>query len=93
MKQLWIIAYDISDHQRRKMIHDILKNHGERVQWSVFECYLDEQTLQSLRTELAALIEQDEGSIRWYPLCAWCQREIESQGCGELNDDPEFYLV
>lgn len=93
MSQLWLVCYDIADPKQRRQAHDLLKNYGERVQWSVFECYLDERALQLLRAELVALLEGLEGSVRWYPLCAWCCHEIQWQGNGTITDEPEFYLV
>ena len=93
MSQLWMISYDVSDDKRRRQIHDRLTDHGERVQWSVFECFLDAQTRALLRSELQALLEDDEGSIRWYPLCEWCKHEVQHWGRGEVDDEPEFYLV
>lgn len=40
---MWfVIAYDISDDRRRDQMADLLGRYGRRVQWSVFECHLDE---------------------------------------------------
>jgi len=72
MSRLWMIAYDISDDRIRREVRDILKNHGTRVQYSIFECNLQSRAGDDLHTRLAGLIETND-SIRWYPLCSWCR--------------------
>ncbi|HOK77309.1 MAG TPA: CRISPR-associated endonuclease Cas2, partial [Verrucomicrobiota bacterium] len=41
-QMLTLVAYDISDHKRLANIAKVCENYGVRVQYSVFECYLDE---------------------------------------------------
>lgn len=43
-----VVAYDIEDDRRRTRIARILEGYGERVQWSVFECHIEERHLQRL---------------------------------------------
>ena len=43
-KRLYAVAYDIPDDTRRIKLASLLKSYGERVQLSVFECYLDESS-------------------------------------------------
>jgi CRISPR-associated protein Cas2 len=92
MSHLWMIAYDISNDKIRKMVHDSLLNHGQRVQFSVFECRLNPKQQQSLREKLAQLIEKQD-SVRWYPLCNWCEADIHWQGEGKSIDRNEFYII
>ncbi len=92
MSTLWMIAYDISDNKIRKSIHDQLRDHGQRVQYSVFECRLNKQQLQHLRKQLSQKIEADD-RIRWYPLCNWCEAEIHWHGNGNVVETDEFYLL
>jgi len=33
-----VIAYDIKSNKRRKKIEKLLKDHGQRINYSVFEC-------------------------------------------------------
>lgn len=92
MKRLWMITYDIEDDRVRRRVHDLLKNHGERVQYSVFECWLDVRELARLRDRLRREIE-DSDSLRWYPLCHWCAESIEWHGQGKAAGDDDFYLL
>lgn len=93
MNQLWAIYYDIVDDDTRRQVFDTLKNHGESVQLSVFECYLTLTQHQLLRQELLQLIDPKEDSLRWYPICRWCQKEIELLGKDKTIEDKGFYIV
>ncbi|MBL1260115.1 MAG: CRISPR-associated endonuclease Cas2 [Thiotrichaceae bacterium] len=92
LSRLWIIAYDIEDDRIRRRIYQLLKNHGEAVQYSVFECWLLAHQLLLLRRQVQQEVGVDD-SVRWYPLCVWCRRDIESQGVGRESDDPPFILL
>jgi len=90
-QRLWVIAYDIEDDSIRRRIHDLLRNQGERVQYSVFECWLDRAEMRLLRRALAAEIEAGD-HIRWYPLCSWCSARIQWQGKGRRAENRGYYL-
>ncbi|HIP96765.1 MAG TPA: CRISPR-associated endonuclease Cas2, partial [Anaerolineae bacterium] len=38
-----VVAYDISNDRRRTKLHDTLLNFGTPVQYSVFECIVDQK--------------------------------------------------
>lgn len=92
MSRLWMVAYDISDDRIRRKTRRALSNHGTRVQYSIFECFLDGREKLALQVQLAGLIEQGD-SIRWYPLCKWCRCRIVRQGQGRETHNPEYYLL
>jgi CRISPR-associated protein Cas2 len=48
----YIICYDIPDNQRRKQISDLLEGYGSRIQYSVFECILEQKQFQDLQKKL-----------------------------------------
>lgn len=70
--QFVVISYDIPDDRRRSRVCDLLKDYGERVQYSVFECQLRAKDLRRLRERLKPLLEPKEDDIRFYLLCATC---------------------
>ncbi len=84
---LIVISYDITDDARRAKVCDMLKNYGNHVQYSVFECDLDERQLAELQAELTGLIKERRDSIRYYRLCARCSDRIESHGRHNLTKD------
>lgn len=78
---LTVISYDIKSDSRRTKMYKALKDYGDWVQYSVFECDLKEQELLKLRHRLDNLLDREAGdSIRYYPLCAECRRKIERDG-------------
>jgi len=90
--KLWVIAYDISDTKIRDRISNLLKNHGKRIQYSVFECWLTSQQLKTLRERLKKEIEPED-QIRWYPLCSWCASKTTWQGSGEFSEDIKYSII
>lgn len=89
--RLWVVAYDIGDDAVRRQVHDLLGDHGRRVQYSVFECRLGPGGLRVLRRRVAVLLGPDDG-IRWYPLCRGCASALEWQGDGDGSGGMEYYL-
>ena len=75
-----IVSYDIPEDRRRNRIHKELKNFGQWVQYSVFECDLDERQLARLRHRLEGLLKEDEDSIFFYRLCSACESKTERLG-------------
>ena len=90
---LILVSYDIPNDRRRTRIAHTLKDFGERVQYSVFECRLADEQLNHLRHRLEKLVEPAEDSVRFYRLCAECVRHIEIQGLGVVKEDPELYFA
>ncbi len=76
-----VISYDIKSDRRRGRIFKTLKNFGQWMQYSVFECELDKLHFLRLRDRLDHLIDPDEDdSIRFYFLCEGCKQQIERVG-------------
>ncbi len=76
-----VISYDIKDDKRRSKIFKVLKNFGQWMQFSVFECELDKANFLRLKDRLDHLIDAEkEDSIRFYFLCEGCKRQVERVG-------------
>ena len=65
---LWVVCYDVVNDRRRYRIMKTLTGYGDRVQYSVFECELTEKRLGRLTLTLQKLVNDQEDSIRFYPL-------------------------
>ena len=87
-----MIAYDISDNRKRRNVCNLLLDHGQRVQYSVFECRLKKKQQQRLRQSLSQIIAPQD-SIRWYPLCNWCEAAIRWQGTGNNVATDQYHLL
>lgn len=75
-----VISYDIPDDKRRTKIHKVLKDFGQWVQYSVFECSLEAKDFLRLKQRLQKNIDSKEDSIRFYFLCQDCQQKVERIG-------------
>jgi len=86
-----LISYDICDDPRRTRIHDLLRNHGTRVQKSVFEVRLPDRKLQELQNKLSKMLDPTVDSIRLYRVCRRCLSSVEIFGTGP-EPDPDDNL-
>lgn len=86
-----VISYDISEDKRRTKIHSLLKSYGQWMQYSVFECDVTETQYAHLRARLSKMIKPEEDSIRFYFLCACCERKVERIGGEEVRDETIFF--
>lgn len=87
-ERFYTITYDIPDDGRRVKVANVLKSFGERVQLSVFECWLNPAQLQQLRTLLQKKLELSQDSIRLYPI----GDTVEVIGIGRLVQDPDYLI-
>lgn len=89
---LVVVSYDIKDDHRRGKIFKILKNFGQWVQFSVFECDITKVDYLRMRDRLEQQINQEEGdSIRFYFLCENDVEKIER--IGGVKPLPESAIV
>jgi CRISPR-associated protein Cas2 len=76
-----VVSYDIHDDKRRTRIHQTLKNFGQRIQFSVFECNLTkEQVLRMQHVLKRILKEEEQDNVHFYHLCDGCQAKIDRIG-------------
>lgn len=83
MRRTTIVTYDISDSRRLRQVFRILKNWGDHLQFSVFECQLTVAEFVSLRSELAAVIHHDLDQVLFIdlgPTAKRGERVIEALG-------------
>ena len=92
-----LITYDVAttgaDGRRRlRRIARLCQDHGQRVQYSVFECQVDPAQWTILRTRLIEEIDEGEDSLRFYRLGSNWRPRIEHVGA-KATYDPEGPLV
>lgn len=56
-RRRFLVTYDITDDRRRTRVHKAMLDHGDRVQYSVFLCELDERERVRLRARIEPLID------------------------------------
>jgi CRISPR-associated protein Cas2 len=90
----YIISYDIPDDKRRSKIADILEGHGDRRQYSVFECHLTDKQMQRLWKKLEKATDPSQDSILVYTLCKACVKKARALGVGVATlEEKGYYLV
>ena len=71
-----VVAYDITDDHRRTRLFKRLKGFGTPVQYSVFECLIDDQQPKAMQTMMRKTIDTKQDGVRYYRLCESCQAKI-----------------
>jgi len=89
----YVISYDIPDDARRNKIAKTLLDFGSRVQYSVFECIMEDESQQEMMKRLSKIVVEEEDKIRIYALCAKCEVGIAVLGRGEVTKDKEVYVL
>ncbi len=90
---LYLVSYDISDTPRRTKISKILDDFGDRVQYSVFECLIDNELLEKMVLRLQKVVKEAEDSIRIYSVCGNCEKVVRIIGQGDVSKDEKYYIL
>jgi CRISPR-associated protein Cas2 len=64
----YLVSYDICDPKRLRRVARALEGFGVRLQYSVFECPLDDLRLARLKAEVHPLLKHDEDQILFVSL-------------------------
>ena len=88
-----MISYDIPDNRRRTRLAKVLLDFGERVQYSVFEADLDKKLFDRLLQRVNNEINDQEDSVRIYPLCSTYETGITIFGQGQVIEDKDVYIL
>lgn len=59
----YLVCYDIANPKRLRQVAKICESFGSRIQYSVFECPLDELRLEQLQAQLDDIIKHDDDQI------------------------------
>jgi CRISPR-associated protein Cas2 len=88
---LVLVSYDVAvtsaDGKRRlRRVAKACVNHGQRVQFSVFECVVDPAQWTKLKATLEDLIDPATDSLRYYYLGANYKSKVEHVGAKPAYD-------
>jgi CRISPR-associated protein Cas2 len=92
-----LITYDVNTEteagkRRLRQVARTCENHGQRVQFSVFECLVEPALWVKLRSKLMGLVEPSTDSLRFYFLGSNWQNRVEHVGA-KAAYDPEGPLI
>ena len=68
MRNSYVVTYDISDDKRLRQVFKTMRDYGDHLQFSVFECQLTPTDLVKLRAELAKIINHDVDQVLFVDL-------------------------
>ncbi|MEB3205702.1 MAG: CRISPR-associated endonuclease Cas2 [Candidatus Sericytochromatia bacterium] len=88
-----VVTYDIQDDRRRARVAKRMEDFGTRVQFSVFDCVLDERRFLDMRHILSTLIDPTADSVRLYRLCARCRGQLDILGAGRIVEDRRVIIL
>lgn len=89
---MWVlITYDVSTEtslgrSRLRRVAKTCEDYGQRVQKSVFECTVSENTYERMKGRLLKIIKKEEDSLRFYKIPDERERRVEEFGRGEVLD-------
>ena len=88
-----MISYDVVDDKKRLKLMKFLKDYGDRVQKSVFECNLSSKTYETVKAGIEKIINKKKDRVRYYRICKGCIDKVEISGWGEITAEEEFMVI
>jgi CRISPR-associated protein Cas2 len=90
---LVLVVYDIPNDKRRTKLSNFLEGYGRRVQFSVFECFLNLDEMGELYGRVKKLVKPAEDNVRFY----WISQEAVSRvltiGGESPQPPPKYYVI
>lgn len=95
---LVLVTYDVNTssaagQKRLRKVAKLCERYGLRVQNSVFEVLVDAAQLAVLKSDLSAVIDHDQDSVRFYRLGNNYRNRISSMGRSDLLQSGEPLLL
>jgi CRISPR-associated protein Cas2 len=88
-----IVVYDIPDDKRRTRLANFLLGYGNRIQLSVFECFITIEEMRQLYQLVKNKVKPEEDNVRFY----WISNESTSLtltiGSEKPSPPPNYYVI
>ncbi len=68
MRNTFLVCYDISDDKRLRKVFRTMRDFGDHIQYSVFECQLTPEDLARCRHALAQIIHHEQDQVLFVDL-------------------------
>jgi len=92
----WLVCYDVHDPKRLRRAALVLEGAGQRMQYSVFRCWMTPSQMHELRWELTQVLEPED-EILLIPLCPRRVAGIETthtaKNTPDWPDQPEGFRI
>ena len=92
-EMLTLLAYDISDPRRLARVARVCEDYGMRVQYSIFECRLEEEDFTDFWLKLLEQINEKEDRLVAYKIDARAAKETLTAGTMVCSEKVVCYLV
>jgi CRISPR-associated protein Cas2 len=90
---LVVVVYDIPDDRRRTKLATFLEGYGERVQLSVFECFLSLDEMRVMYQKLRRRVKPKEDNIRLYWISEEAVTRVLTIGSSPPKEPPNSYII
>lgn len=90
---LVIVVYDIPDDKRRTKLANFLEGHGRRVQFSVFECFMNLFEMQQLYEQVQKRVKSEEDNVRFYWIPNDAKTRILTIGSEPPQETPNYLII
>lgn len=90
---IYFISYDVAHPKRLVKVAKVLENYGIRIQYSFFECEMDQGQLDELACKLLSILKRKEDSLRIYPICKDCSKKVFVCGNGNIYIPSNFIIL
>ncbi len=91
MRDLYLIAYDVTDQGRLTRVRNALKGYSTGGQKSVYECFLSPADLRLVTRELEGLINEVEDRVHIFTMDG--RSRTHTLGVADQPHDPSFFYV
>lgn len=90
-RNLYIIAYDITDERRLNRVRNFLKGYSTGGQKSVYECFLTEGELVYVVRKLETLIFESSDRVHIFQMDG--RSRVHTLGIAIQPRDPEYFYI
>lgn len=90
---LVVVVYDIPNDKRRTKLSSFLEGYGQRVQFSVFECFLNLDEMRQLFEKLKKIVKPSEDNVRFYWISEDAVSRVLTIGSEHPQSPPNYYVI
>ncbi len=88
-----LIAFDISDDKKRRLLSKSLKTYGTWVQRSLFEMFVEGSDLGMIIGIIDEIIDHETDKVKIYTFCERCRENKDLIGWGECIEESDEVLI
>ncbi len=93
-----LVTYDVNTEtkegrRRLRKVAEVCQDYGQRVQYSVFECRVNEMQYETFQARLLKIMNKETDSIRFYRLRSPREKYVESFGIDNYTDFDDPLII